>query len=66
LSGRYAVTADGQHFLLSTPVEEDATAPITVVLNWTAEPGKMREEPKASGREHPSIWDYRGKKSYQL
>lgn len=33
----YAVTADGQRFLLDTPVEESASAPITVVLNWAAE-----------------------------
>jgi len=35
-TGRYAVTADGQRFLLNTPVEESASAPITVVLNWAA------------------------------
>jgi serine/threonine protein kinase/Tol biopolymer transport system component len=34
---RYAVSADGQRFLLNTPVEESTAAPITVVLNWTAE-----------------------------
>jgi eukaryotic-like serine/threonine-protein kinase len=34
---RYAVTADGQRFLFSTPVEESVSAPITVILNWTAE-----------------------------
>ena len=34
---RYAVTADGQRFLINTPVEESASAPITVILNWTAE-----------------------------
>jgi serine/threonine protein kinase len=34
---RYAVTADGQRFLLTTPVEESTSAPITVILNWTAE-----------------------------
>jgi serine/threonine protein kinase len=34
---RYAVTADGQRFLINTPVEESSSAPITVVLNWTAE-----------------------------
>jgi len=37
---RYAVTADGQRFLVNTPLEEANTAPITVVLNWTAELGK--------------------------
>jgi Tol biopolymer transport system component len=34
---RYAVTADGQRFLINTAVEESASAPITVILNWTAE-----------------------------
>jgi eukaryotic-like serine/threonine-protein kinase len=33
----YAVTADGKRFLMNTPVEESVSAPITVVLNWTAE-----------------------------
>lgn len=32
----YDVTADGQRFLVSLPMSE-AAAPITVVLNWTAE-----------------------------
>jgi eukaryotic-like serine/threonine-protein kinase len=32
----YDVTADGQRFLVSLPVSE-ATTPITIVLNWTAE-----------------------------
>jgi Tol biopolymer transport system component len=36
-TARYAVTGDGQRFLMSTPVEESTTAPITVILNWTAE-----------------------------
>jgi len=36
-TNRYAVTGDGQRFLISTPVEESASAPITVILNWTAE-----------------------------
>jgi hypothetical protein len=30
----YAVTADGERFLIAEPV--DATRPITVVLNWPA------------------------------
>jgi hypothetical protein len=30
---RYAVTADGQRFLVNTPLEEANTSPITVVLN---------------------------------
>jgi hypothetical protein len=33
---QYAVTADGQRFLLQMPVPEAASTPITVVLNWTA------------------------------
>jgi len=32
----YAVSADGQRFLVNT-LEEGASAPITVVLNWTAD-----------------------------
>jgi hypothetical protein len=32
---RYDVTADGQRFLINTPVQEDTSMPITVVLNWT-------------------------------
>ena len=34
---RYALTVDGQRFLINTPIEESAYAPITVILNWTAE-----------------------------
>jgi hypothetical protein len=30
----YDVTADGQRFLLLTPIDEDRIIPITVVLNW--------------------------------
>jgi hypothetical protein len=37
---RYAVTADGQRFLISTQVGETTSAPITVILNWTAEAKK--------------------------
>ncbi len=33
----YSVSRDGQRFLLSTIVETDAAAPLTVVVNWTAE-----------------------------
>jgi Tol biopolymer transport system component len=33
---RYAVSADGQQFLITTVQEQAASAPITVVLNWTA------------------------------
>jgi Tol biopolymer transport system component len=30
----YAVTPDGQRFLVNTPVDEATASPITVVLNW--------------------------------
>lgn len=33
----YAVTSDGQRFLLNSLVAEAAYTPITVVLNWTAD-----------------------------
>ena len=33
---RYDVSADGQRFLINTPVGEVSQTPITVVLNWTA------------------------------
>jgi serine/threonine protein kinase/Tol biopolymer transport system component len=32
----YAVSADGQRFLINTAPEQTASAPITVVLNWAA------------------------------
>ena len=32
----YAVTADGQRFLLNSLIEEASHSPITVVLNWAA------------------------------
>jgi eukaryotic-like serine/threonine-protein kinase len=32
----YAVTGDGQRFLVITPIEESSPSPITVVMNWTA------------------------------
>ena len=35
-SGNYAVTADGQRFLVTTPAGEAASPTITVVLNWPA------------------------------
>jgi hypothetical protein len=34
LGGQYAVTADGQRFLVNTA--SDTTLPVTLVLNWTA------------------------------
>ena len=33
----YDVSADGQRFLVNTFEEETTSAPITVVVNWTAE-----------------------------
>ncbi len=33
----YDVTADGQRLLVNTAVEQKASAPITLVLNWTAD-----------------------------
>ena len=33
---QYAVTADGQRFLVLAPVGDAASSPITVALNWTA------------------------------
>ncbi len=33
----YAVTADGQRFLVTSLIEETIPQPITVVLNWTAD-----------------------------
>jgi serine/threonine protein kinase/Tol biopolymer transport system component len=34
---RYAVSVDGQRFLINSAVEEVSQTPITVVLNWTAD-----------------------------
>ena len=36
LAYSYAVTADGQRFLMSAPVDAPARAPMTIVLNWTS------------------------------
>ena len=33
----YAVTMDGQRFLVNTVVEQPARAALTVIVNWTAE-----------------------------
>jgi Tol biopolymer transport system component len=33
----YAVTADGQRFLINSMIEEIGTGPISVVVNWTAD-----------------------------
>jgi eukaryotic-like serine/threonine-protein kinase len=35
--GPYTVTADGQRFLLNSLVDESGGAPLTAVVNWTAE-----------------------------
>jgi hypothetical protein len=32
----YAVTKDGQRFLVAVPTKETEVSPMTVVLNWTA------------------------------
>ena len=32
----YTVSADGQRFLVNSPVEEVSQTPITVVINWTS------------------------------
>jgi hypothetical protein len=32
----YAVTADGQRFLINAVVETESNAPLTVVVNWAA------------------------------
>jgi len=38
-AGRFGfdVSGDGQRFLITVPVEESSSAPITVVMNWTAD-----------------------------
>jgi hypothetical protein len=36
-SRNYAVTGDGQRFLVGKPVDEDVREPITVILNWVDE-----------------------------
>jgi hypothetical protein len=33
---QYAVSSDGQRFLLNVRPDEASTAPITVLINWTA------------------------------
>jgi len=34
LGGSYDVSADGQRFLVSTLIGEEASPPLTVVMNW--------------------------------
>jgi DNA-binding winged helix-turn-helix (wHTH) protein/Tol biopolymer transport system component len=36
LRNHYDVAPNGDRFLVNTPVQDEATAPLTVVLNWTA------------------------------
>ena len=36
-NNRYAVSPDGQRFLINVPVEAQTSAPLIVVLNWTAD-----------------------------
>jgi hypothetical protein len=33
----YAVTSDGQRFLINAVVETDPNAPLTAVINWAAD-----------------------------
>jgi hypothetical protein len=35
-SWRYAISKDGQRFLINTAPEQTASAPVTVNTNWTA------------------------------
>ena len=37
---QFAVTADGQRFLVQEPVIKGAPTPITVLVNWRPAPGK--------------------------
>jgi hypothetical protein len=36
LRNHYDVSPDGQRFLINTPVQDETTAPVTVVLNWAS------------------------------
>ena len=33
---QYDVSADGKRFVLAQPLEESASVPITVIVNWSA------------------------------
>jgi hypothetical protein len=33
---KFAVTADGQRFLVNIPIAEEKVQPVNVILNWTA------------------------------
>jgi hypothetical protein len=35
---QYAVTPDGQRFLINSLPREDAAAPLTLLSNWQAQP----------------------------
>jgi eukaryotic-like serine/threonine-protein kinase len=37
---QYDVSPDGQRFLMNVPIEPEAASPLTVILNWRAEPTK--------------------------
>jgi hypothetical protein len=37
---QYAVSSDGQRFLVNLALDDAATSPITMILNWLPEPGK--------------------------
>jgi hypothetical protein len=36
----YDVSRDGQRFLINTQVKQAESAPMSIVLNWTAKPNK--------------------------
>jgi len=50
----YSVSRDGQRFLLSTIVETEATAPLTMVVTWAAGPRNKRGIQRLSCYNHPS------------
>ena len=35
---QYAVSSDGQQFLVNLAVDEGTVSPITLILNWKAKP----------------------------
>ena len=37
---QYAVSSDGQRFLVNLGVDEGVASPITLILNWSPERGK--------------------------
>ena len=42
ISNRYDVSPDGQRFLMSLPVDNTVSPPITVITNWLAGTGHER------------------------